>query len=85
VIPTGRYAALIYTDVTKGIEGNRVLIEWAKEKGIEWDAWDAANGHAFRSRIESFLTEPADEPDQAEWETEVAIRLAGDQSRSRGP
>ena len=50
VIPAGRYASLIYTDSRKGYEGNKVLIDWAKEKGIEWDAWDDPKGNAFRSR-----------------------------------
>src|SRR5262245_23962650 len=77
VVPAGRYASLVYTGVTNGIAGNRVLIDWAKQKGIEWDRWDTDKGDAFRSRIESYLTDPDDEPDPAKWETEVAIKLAG--------
>jgi effector-binding domain-containing protein len=76
VLPAGRYATLIYTDVTKGIEGNKALIEWAAQEGLEWDRWEAENGDAFAARYESFLTNPDDEPDPAKWETEVAIRLA---------
>jgi effector-binding domain-containing protein len=76
VIPAGRYASLIYTGIDNGIEGNRVLIEWAKDNGIAWDRWDDPKGDGFRSRIETFLTDPADEPDMAKWETEVAIKLA---------
>ena len=79
VLPAGRYAALVYTGVKNGLQGNKVLVDWAKEQGIEWDAWDAENGHAFRGRYESFLTSPDEEPDQAKWETEVAIRLADKQ------
>jgi effector-binding domain-containing protein len=76
VLPSGRYASLVYTDVTKGIEGNKALIEWAAKEGLKWDRWDAENGDAFASRYESFLTDPADEPDPAKWETEVAIKVA---------
>ncbi|MGZ3637734.1 MAG: GyrI-like domain-containing protein [Ktedonobacterales bacterium] len=76
VLPGGRYASLVYTGARNGIQGNKVLVDWAKEQGIEWDAWDAENGHAFKGRYESFLTDPDEEPDQAKWETEVAIRLA---------
>jgi effector-binding domain-containing protein len=79
VLPAGRYATLIYTGVTNGLEGNKALIDWAKANGIAWDRWDDENGDAFRSRYESYLTNPDDEPDQAKWETEVAIRLADDQ------
>ncbi len=76
VIPAGRYASLIYTDVAKGIEGNSVLIGWAKEQGMEWDAWNVPAGHAFASRVEYFLDGPDDDPDPANWRTEVAIKLA---------
>lgn len=75
VIPSGRYGTLIYTDVTKGIEGNGVLIRWAEKEGIEWDAWDVETGHAFASRIEYFLDGPDDDPNPENWRTEVAIRL----------
>jgi hypothetical protein len=33
-------------------------------------------GKAFGARLMSLLTDPSEEPDQAKWETEVAIRLA---------
>lgn len=75
-LPAGRYAALVYTDILNDIEANRALIEWASEQGLKWDTWKAKHGHVFRSRVEFFLTDPDDEPDPANWKTEVAIRLA---------
>ena len=69
VLPAGRYATLVYAGVKNAIEANKVLIDWAKEQGIEWDAWDTETGHAFRARYETFLTGPDDDPDQAKWET----------------
>jgi effector-binding domain-containing protein len=80
VLPAGRYAALVYTGVENGIKGNQALLDWARAKGIRWDRWDDENGDAFGARYESFLTNPADEPDPAKWETEVAIRLADEQA-----
>lgn len=80
VLPSGRYASLIYTGVMNGIAGNGALIDWAEEHHIKWDRWDDANGDAFRSRVEFFLTGPEDDPDPANWETEVAIRLADEQA-----
>jgi effector-binding domain-containing protein len=80
VVPAGRYATLVYSGVT-GITGNKALIEWATKNNIKWDRWDDANGDAFRSRVEYFLTDPAKQPDKKKWETEVAIRLADDQAR----
>jgi effector-binding domain-containing protein len=81
VLPAGKYASLVYTGVKNGITGNAALLEWAAKQDLKWDRWDDKNGDAFGSRYESFLTDPADEPDMAKWETEVAIRLADDGAR----
>ena len=82
VLPSGRYAALVYTDVKNGIEANGALLDWAAEHGSVWDRSASAHGDGFGARYESYLTDPADEPDMAKWETEVAIRLADDQPRA---
>jgi hypothetical protein len=58
-----------------------MLLDWAKSKGLAWDRWDDEKGDAFGGRYESFLTDPAEEPNPAKWDTEVAIRLADNQSR----
>jgi effector-binding domain-containing protein len=81
VIPAGRYASVVYTGPYDGLmEANRVLIEWAKENNIAWDQWDDENGDAFHSRVEFYHTDPQEEPDPQKWETEVAIKLADQQS-----
>ena len=81
VLPPGRYATLIYTGLKNGMEANKALLDWGAEKGLAWDRWETENGDAFGARLESYLTDPADEPDPAKWEIEVAIRLADDQPR----
>lgn len=73
-IPAGRYASLVYTG--SGLQGNRKLIEWAKANGIAWDRWDDPKGDAFRSRCETYLTDPKIEPRKTKWKIEVAIKLA---------
>lgn len=73
-LPAGRYASLIY--VGNGYSGNKALVEWAKSNGIAWDRWDDEKGDAFRSRYETYLTDPAVEPRKTKWEIEVAIKLA---------
>ena len=82
VLPAGRYGTLIYTGVTNGMKGTKALLDWAAQQGIVWDTYESDKGDGFGARYESFLTDPADEPDQAKWETEVAIRLADAQLRS---
>lgn len=76
VLPAGRYASLVYTGIDNGIQANWALLKWGAEKGLAWDSWKTEQGDAFGARLESFLTNPDEEPDRAKWETEVAIRLA---------
>jgi GyrI-like small molecule binding protein len=76
LLPAGRYATLIYTDVRRGVEGNAALLDWGERQGLMWDRWTTEDGDAFGARLESFLTEPGDEPDFTKWEQEVAIRVA---------
>ncbi|HEU5090153.1 MAG TPA: GyrI-like domain-containing protein [Roseiflexaceae bacterium] len=76
VLPAGRYASLIYTGVENGIAGNAMLIGWARDQGLRWDQFDSPHGDGFVSRYEVFLTGPDDDPDPANWDTEVAIKLA---------
>ena len=84
VLPAGRYASLVYTGPYDGnglVEANAALLEWGAEQGLVWDTWAAENGDGFGARLESYLTDPQQEPDPAKWETEVAIRVADDQPR----
>ena len=74
VLPGGRYASLIYTG--SGYQGNKALVEWARDNGIKWDRWDDPKGDGFRCRYEAYLTDPKIEPRKTKWEVEVAIKLA---------
>jgi effector-binding domain-containing protein len=80
ILPAGRYASLVYSGIDIAIKANWALLKWAEEKGLVWDAHKTEKGDAFGARLESFLTNPDEEPDQAKWETEVAIKLAEQQS-----
>lgn len=75
VLPAGRYAALVYTGGENGVRANRALLDWGADQGLVWDTYEARGGDGFGARYETFLTGPEDEPDPANWDTEVAIRL----------
>lgn len=75
-LPAGRYASLIYTGNDNGFAGNKALLDWVSEKGLTLDTYESPDGDGFGSRVEFFLTEPDDEPDPSNWQTEVAMRLA---------
>jgi len=74
VLPAGKYASLIYSG--GGISGNRARIEWVRLQGLDFDRWDTEQGDNFRSRYETYLTDPAVEPRKSKWQIEVAIKLA---------
>lgn len=75
-LPAGRYAALIYTGVQNGIAGNAALLDWGAQQGLVWDQHGTPQGNAFGGRYEVLIDGPDDDPDPANWDTEVAIRLA---------
>jgi effector-binding domain-containing protein len=76
VLPAGRYASLIYRDIKEGMPANAALLEWIAQQGLACDRWDEPAGDAFASRYERFLSGPQDDPDPANWDSEVAIKLA---------
>jgi effector-binding domain-containing protein len=76
VLPAGKYATVAYwghyddlMDVTA------LLIGWAKQKGIVWDAKETPQGDTFTSRFELYPNGPMDEPDPAKWETQIFIKI----------
>ena len=77
VLPAGRYASLVHRGHYDELyDANAVLIGWAKERGIRWDSAETPAGERFGCRIETYFTDPREEPDPTKWETEVAIRIA---------
>lgn len=76
VMPEGRYAVLRHTGPYDGLVASKAaLLQWAQEKGIEFDTWDTPRGSAWRGRAEHYLTDPSQEPDPAKFETDVAFLI----------
>jgi effector-binding domain-containing protein len=82
VLPAGRYAVLVHTGPYEGLyEATKALLDWARGKGLGWDKWPAGpGGEGWRARIETYFTDPTEEPDPAKWETELAFKVADDPS-----
>jgi effector-binding domain-containing protein len=73
--PAGKYVRTNYTGHYDGLmTATGLLIGWAKEAGIVWDAWDTPEGQAFASRLELYHTDPDENPDPETWVTEIAIK-----------
>lgn len=84
VLPAGRYVTVTHVGHPQGLEqATAELLTWARERGIEWDSFSAADGEHWASRLEFSMTDPAQEPDMHRWRTELAF-LVKDGSNSAG-
>lgn len=73
-LPAGRYATLMHTGHYDGLrDATRYLLNWGEEQGLRWQT---DPGGEWRARLETYLTDPSQEPDPARWETQVAILIA---------
>jgi effector-binding domain-containing protein len=71
--PAGRYAVLLHTGPYDGLmDATRQLLEWGEREHVRWQV----DGDVWRARLETYLTDPAQEPDASKWETEIRILVA---------
>lgn len=76
-LPAGHYATITYLGHPDGLlEVARRLREWAEHEGLEWDMTVVDGVEHWACRVASYKTNPQVEPDPANWETELAFRLA---------
>lgn len=74
-LPAGRYGVILNTGPFDDLTGaHDALLQWGKAKGITWQTSD--HGRLWGANLESYLTDPAEEPDPQKWETEIAFLAA---------
>ncbi len=77
VIPAGRYATVTYIGHPENlVTATGELLDWAAQRGLQWDMTVGDDGEHWGARLENYLTDPAEQPDMTKWETELAFRLA---------
>ena len=77
VLPAGRYATLTFIGHPSeliGVTGE--LLDWAGTQGLKWDMTQTSQGERWGCRLETYLTNPDEEPDMNKWVTQLAFRLA---------
>jgi effector-binding domain-containing protein len=75
VLPAGRYATVTHVGPYEELLGaTSRLLSWGKEQGLKWDASD--DQRHWGARLECYETDPGEEPDPANWVTELRFRLA---------
>ncbi|EYR78157.1 GyrI-like domain-containing protein [Shinella sp. DD12] len=78
VLPAGRYIRMTYTGPHNGLyDVTAMLVGWAKEKGLQWDAETTEIGDVFASRPEVHDNNPSIQPDPAKLITTLLFKLAG--------
>jgi effector-binding domain-containing protein len=72
LLPAGRYATVLHTGHPDTlVTATRDLLQWAAERGLEWDS----EGNTWGCRLEEYLSDPDEVPDMNEWQTRLAFRL----------
>jgi effector-binding domain-containing protein len=78
VLPGGRYVVLRHVGPYDGLlASNAELQQWAADHGVTLESRAGTPaGLAFSGRFEQYLTNPAEEPDPAKLEVDVAYLIA---------
>lgn len=77
VLPGGRYATIVHIGRPDELMGvTALMLDWAAAQGLSWDATGTDAGERWGCRLEIFHSDPAVVPEPADWETELAFRLA---------
>ena len=73
LLPAGDYVALLFRGHYDGlVAANAAVQQWGEQHGVRW-AMDSPT--VWRARIEQYLTDPREEPDPVQWETEIAYLI----------
>jgi effector-binding domain-containing protein len=77
ILPAGQYASAIFTGHPMGLaDATASLLLWGDENGVRWDMAVTDVGEVWGARLEIYETDPAVEPEMANWVTTLAFRLA---------
>jgi hypothetical protein len=76
LLPAGRYVVTRHHGHPAGLEqATGELLAWADQQGLEFDQWDAPEGHAWAARTEWYWSDPVEVPDLNDWDTDLAFKL----------
>lgn len=77
-LPAGRYASTTHRGSYDGLyNATAGLLRWAGQQSLHFDKYRSDKGDVWASRIEWYETNPAEQPDPADWVTRLTFRLAG--------
>ncbi len=73
-LPAGRYATLTY--MNHGVKANMTLTKWCAAQGLEIERLRDNTGNTFAARVETLLTDAAQEPRVARQQVRLDFKLA---------
>jgi len=77
VLPAGRYVVARHRGHPDTLEpATAELLAWSETQGLRWDVRQVDGQERWVARLEEYLTDPDDEPDLTQWETDLVFRLA---------
>ena len=77
VLPAGRYATLMHVGhPSELMAATKRLLDWAAEQSLAWDVTPSGSGDRWGCRLETYLTDPREEPDMSKWVAQLAFKLA---------
>jgi effector-binding domain-containing protein len=72
-LPAGDYVTLLHRGpYDQLVAANADVQNWGEQHGVQWAMDDPT---AWRARIEQYVTDPREEPDPSQWETEIAYLI----------
>lgn len=76
-LPAGRFAVMTHTGAPDTlVAATATLLDWAKAEGLSFDVAQTEKGERWGCRVEFYLTDPAEQADMTQWQTQLAFRLA---------
>ncbi len=76
MLPSGRFVMLRWQGHPDKLEAvTAMLIGWVRQTGRPLDVEERGDGDHFACRLEIYETDPAEQPDMAQWVTELAFKL----------
>ena len=74
-LPAGRYVTVTHHGPFDQLQdANAGLLAWAADQDITWDMSVADDGQHWACRLETYLTNPSEQPDPNQWRTVLAIK-----------
>jgi hypothetical protein len=63
-LPAGRFVVMTHTGAPQTLsDATSVLLDWAEARGLAWDVMQTEADEKWGCRLESYLTNPAEQPD----------------------